>query len=251
MDADIALASDTVSELIVRAQDDALVLTSLMAKLNCASLAERALIPAFVFYFQMLYPFAWVNRRQRTTAAAAGGCMLVHGQALRDAGGIEVIRGQLIDDCALARLLKQRGPIWLGLTERAQSKRAYRSFGDIRRMIVRCAFTQLNLSVGWLACTTAAMIVVFVVPPVVALLGEGVARVLAALAWACMALAYQPMLRFYRLSPWRGLALPAIAGCYLMLTLDSAVQHMRGRGGQWKGRTAPEAGTSEVSRSGS
>ena len=207
-----------------------------MAKLHCESVVERALIPAFVFFFQMLYPFAWVNRPRRATAAAAGGCMLVHRQSLRKAGGIEAVRSELIDDCALARLLKKQGRIWIGLTGRVHSTRAYRSFGEIRRMIVRCAFTQLRFSTGLLAGATVAMFVVFVAPPVVALTDGGMARMLGVLAWACMVVAFQPTLRFYRVSPLWGLALPAIAAIYVVLTLDSAWLHLRGRGGEWKGR---------------
>jgi hopene-associated glycosyltransferase HpnB len=235
-DADIHHAADTLTDLVGRAIPGQLVLTSLMAKLNCESAVERALIPAFVFFFQMLYPFAWVNRPERATAAAAGGCMLVHRASLRRAGGVEAIRDELIDDCALARLLKNEGRIRIGLTGRVRSTRAYQSFGEIRRMIVRCAFTQLKFSPWRLAFATAAMIVVFVAPPVIAVTGSGMARMPAALAWACMAVAFQPTLRFYRGSPLWGLALPAIAAVYVALTLDSAWLHLRGRGGEWKGR---------------
>ncbi|MDQ2916450.1 MAG: glycosyltransferase [Pseudomonadota bacterium] len=235
-DADIHHAPDTLTDLVGRARAKRLVLTSLMAKLHCESVVERALIPAFVFFFQMLYPFAWVNRPRRATAAAAGGCMLVHRQSLRKAGGIEAVRSELIDDCALARLLKKQGRIWIGLTGRVHSTRAYRSFGEIRCMIVRCAFTQLRFSTGLLAGATVAMFVVFVAPPVVALTDGGMARMLGVLAWACMVVAFQPTLRFYRVSPLWGLALPAIAAIYVVLTLDSAWLHLRGRGGEWKGR---------------
>lgn len=245
-DADIRHAPDSVSALVARADREDLVLNSLLAKLHCVSLAERASIPAFVFFFQMLYPFAWVNRRTCATAAAAGGCMLVRGRALRQAGGIDAIRGELIDDCAMARLLKRHGAIRIALTERVHSMRSYRSFADIRRMVVRCAFTQLGLSVPALACTIAALLVVFVAPPIVAIVGSGTARGLAASAWVCMALAFQPTLRRYRLSPAWGIALPAIAAGYGWLTVDSALQHLRGRGGEWKGRVraraAPAAG---------
>jgi len=246
-DADIRHAPDSVRALVARADRDDLVLNSLMAKLHCVSLAERASIPAFVFFFQMLYPFAWVNRRTCATAAAAGGCMLVRRRALRQAGGIDAIRGELIDDCAMARLLKRHGAIRVALTERVHSMRSFRSFVDIRRMVVRCAFTQLGLSVPALVCTTAALLVVFVAPPIVAIVGSGTARGLAALAWMSMALAFQPTLRRYRLSPAWGIALPAIAAGYGWLTVDSALQHLRGRGGEWKGRVharaaAPDAG---------
>jgi len=242
-DADIRHAPDSVSGLVERADREALVLNSLMAKLHCASVAERASIPAFVFFFQMLYPFAWVNRRAHATAAAAGGCMLVHRQALRQAGGIDAIHGELIDDCAMARLLKRHGAIRIALTDRVQSVRSYPSFGDIRRMVVRCAFTQLGLSVPALACTIAALLVVFVAPPLVAIGGTGTARGLGALAWVCMALAFQPTLRLYRLSPAWGIALPAIAAGYVWLTVDSALQHLRGRGGEWKGRVRARGGS--------
>jgi hopene-associated glycosyltransferase HpnB len=240
-DADIRHAPDSVSALVAHADRDDLVLNSLMAKLHCASLAERASIPAFVFFFQMVYPFAWVNRRTRATAAAAGGCMLVRRHALRQAGGIDAIRGELIDDCALARLLKRHGAIRLALTDRVHSMRSYQSFGEIRRMIVRCAFTQLGLSVPALVCTIAALFVVFVAPPIVAIAGAGMSRGLAVLASACMALAFQPTLRLYRLSPAWGIAFPAIAAGYGWLTVDSALQHLRGRGGEWKGRVRARA----------
>jgi hopene-associated glycosyltransferase HpnB len=246
-DADIDYAEGTLTELVGRTVRDGLVLTSLMAKLRCQSLAERALIPAFIFYFQMLYPFAWVNRADRATAAAAGGCMLVQCEALQAAGGIAAIRGELIDDCALARLLKARGPIWLGLTERVHSVRANASFAEIRHMIARCAYAQLHFSPWQLAGATAAMSITFLVPPGVALFGSGVPQLLGALAWALMALAFQPTLRLYALAPWWGLALPAIAATYLACTLDSAYQHLRGRGGAWKGRVyhgAPARATS-------
>ena len=235
-DADIRHDVDTLTQLVLRAVRDRTVLTSLMAKLRCETLAERAMIPAFIFFFQMLYPFAWVNRADRRTAAAAGGCMLVHRQTLQAAGGIEAIRDELIDDCALARLLKRHGPIWLGLTERVRSLRTYRSLREIRRMITRSAYAQLGFSPWWLAFTTLAMAVTYLAPPALTLLGSGVSQFLGALAWAQMTLAFQPTLRLYRLAPWWGLALPAIAGLYLIFTLESAWQHVRGTGGEWKGR---------------
>ena len=235
-DADIRLADDTLTTLVRRAKRDRLVLTSLMAKLRCSSFAERATIPAFVFFFQMLYPFAWVNRSDRKAAAAAGGCMLVKRQPLQAAGGQEAIRGELIDDCALARLLKRHGPIWLGLSDRVHSARVYNSIGDVRRMIIRCAYAELRFSPWWLAATAVAMIVTFLAPPVLTLGGSGSAQILGALSWVLMALAMQPTLRFYGLSGWWGLALPAIAGTYLVFTVDSAWHQLRGRGGEWKGR---------------
>ena len=240
-DADIRHAVDTLANLVARARGERLVLTSLMAKLHCESAAERALVPAFIFFFRMLYPFAWVNRMHRATAAAAGGCMLVHRRSLQKVGGLASIRGELIDDCALARRLKREGPIWIGLTERVQSTRAYRSFGEVRRMIARCAYTQLRCSPAWLVLASAAMLVAFVAPPVIVVIGDRAGRILAVLAWMGMAVAFFPTLRFYRVSPWWGVALPAIAAAYLFCTLDSAWLHARGRGGEWKGRLRAHA----------
>ena len=235
-DADIVCAPDALRRLVARAQADGLVLTSLMAKLRCETLAERALIPAFVFFFQMLYPFNWVNRSDCEMAAAAGGCMLVRRDALRKAGGIDSISGALIDDCALARKLKSIGPIWLGLTERVRSLRAYPHVADIGRMVSRSAYDQLRYSPLLLAATIAALALTYLAPPFFALFGTGLSQALGALAWGAMALAFQPTLRFYRVSPLWGIALPAIAGAYMIFTLHSAYQHLRGRGGLWKGR---------------
>ena len=235
-DADIVHAPDSLSRLVARAEGSGLVLTSLMVKLRCVSLAERANIPAFIFFFQMLYPFSMVNRPTSEIAAAAGGCMLLRAETLRQAGGIECIRGALIDDCALAKTLKAHGPIWLGLTERVHSIRPYPRLGDIRRMVVRSAYAQLGYSPFVLLGTIAGMALVYLVPPLLAIFGTGLARLLGLVTWALMALAFLPTLRFYRLSALWGMALPLIALQYLIFTLDSAWQYVRGRGGSWKGR---------------
>jgi hopene-associated glycosyltransferase HpnB len=236
LDADIACAPDALKRLVRQAEADGLVLTSLMAKLRCETWAEHALIPAFVFFFQMLYPFTWVNRRSRETAAAAGGCMLVRRDALRSAGGIESIHNALIDDCALAKKLKSVGPIWLGLTEHVISLRAYPQVSDIRRMVSRSAYHQLRYSPTLLVGTTGGMALVYLAPPFLAAFGTGLGQILGALTWLAMALAFQPILRFYRVSRLWGIALPAIGCAYMVFTLDSAYQHLRGRGGLWKGR---------------
>jgi hopene-associated glycosyltransferase HpnB len=235
-DADIVHAPDSLRRLVARAECAHLVLSSLMVKLRCESFSERATIPAFVFFFQMLYPFAWVNRPQSSVAAAAGGCMLVRTDALRRAGGIEAIRGALIDDCALAKLLKAQGPIWLGLTERVRSLRAYPALADIRRMVVRSAYAQLGYSPLLLLATTAGMALTYLAPPLLTVFGGGIGRVIGLASWVLMTLAFLPTLRLYRLSPAWAVALPAIALLYLLFTFDSAYQHARGRGGSWKGR---------------
>ena len=234
-DADIEHAPDTLRSLVARAEAEGRVLVSLMARLRCESLAERALIPAFVFFFQLLYPFARVNR-PGPTAAAAGGCVLVRRDALARAGGIAAIRGALIDDCALGAALKREGPIWLGLTDRSRSIRAYGGFGEVAAMISRSAYAQLGYSAFRLIGTLAGLALVYLAPPLLTLAGPGPARALGLATWALMALSFQPMLRFYRRSPLWGLALPLIASFYTACTLISALDHHRGRGGMWKGR---------------
>jgi hopene-associated glycosyltransferase HpnB len=235
-DADIAYAPGALKGLVAQALSGRYVLTSLMAKLRCESLAERILIPAFIFFFQMLYPFAWANDPRRATAAAAGGCMLVRREALRQAGGMAAIRSALIDDCALAKTLKAHGPIWIGLTQRVHSVRAYPALEDIRRMVARTAYAQLRYSPLLLAGTVLGLTVTYLAPALFAVFAGGTARLLAVAAWVAMAAAFQPTLRFYRVSMLWGLALPAIAAIYMAFTLDSAYQHARGRGGMWKGR---------------
>ena len=235
-DADIVHDPDTLRWLVAHAEANGLVLASLTARWRCENLAERVHIPAFIFFFQMLYPFAWVNRPDHPMAGAAGGCMLVRADALRAAGGIEIIRDALIDDCALARELKKQGPIWLGLTDRSRSIRPYASWDDIRRMVARSAYAQLRYSPLVLTGCIVGMALTYLVPPFMALFASGWGQVLGIAAWALMALAFQPTLRFYRLSPLWGVALPAISFLFMLYTLDSAYQFAVGKGGSWKGR---------------
>jgi len=240
-DADIMHAPDSLSSLMTRACASGTVLTSLMARLRCVTLAERSHVPAFVYFFAMLFPFRWVNRPDTGTAAAAGGCMLVRADALRQIGGIASVRNALIDDCALARKLKTVGPVWLGLTERVRSLRPYAGLAEVRQMIARSAYAQLGYSPWLLAATTAGMALVFLAPPPFALFAGGFARWLGLAAWLLMALSFQPTLRFYRLSPLWGIALPGIALLYILYTFDSAWRHLRRRGGEWKGRVHANA----------
>jgi len=235
-DADIVHAPDTVSMLVRKSLRGGLVLASLMARLRCISPAERIHVPAFVYFFQMLFPFSWVERRDGATAAAAGGCMLVRADALRRAGGIGAIRNALIDDCALASRLKTIGPIWLGLTDRAVSIRPYETFAAVRDMISRSAYAQLRYSPALLAATIAAMLLTFAAPPALAVLASGWPGYVGAVLWLAMAASFVPTLRFYRLSPLWGFAMPAIALLYMCYTLHSALRHIRRRGGRWKGR---------------
>ena len=235
-DADIVYEADAVASLVARAREGRLALTSLMAKLRCESFAERAFVPAFIFFFQMLYPFAWANDSRRATAAAAGGCMLVRADALRVSGGLGAIRDALIDDCALAKLLKSHYAISIALTERVQSIRAYPAVADIHRMVSRTAYAQLRYSPLLLAGTVIGLALTYLAPVALAIFADGVPQFIGLFAWLLMALAFRPTLRFYRMSWLWAPALPAIVVVYMAFTLDSAYQHARGRGGMWKGR---------------
>jgi len=240
-DADIVHAPDTLAWLVKHARAGGFVLTSLMAKLRCESLAERTHVPAFIYFFQMLFPFSWVSKPDASTAAAAGGCMLVRADALENAGGIASIRNALIDDCSLAQKLKKVGPVWLGLTDRSRSIRPYDTLADVRRMIARSAYAQLRYSPLLLAATIVMMVLTFIAPPLLAIFATGLTRYLGIVVWLAMTISYIPTLRFYRLSPLWSLALPGIAALYLYYTIISAYDHMRGRGGQWKGRIHADA----------
>jgi hopene-associated glycosyltransferase HpnB len=235
-DADIVHAPDSVSWLVARAEQGGTVLTSFMAKLRCESLAERSHVPAFIYFFEMLYPFAWVRDPKSSTAAAAGGCVLLKAQALHAAGGIDSIRNALIDDCSLARQMKRVGPIWLGLTDRVRSIRPYDTLADVRQMISRSAYAQLDFSVLMLIGCIAGLALTFFTAPLLAIFAEGPARWIGLAVWAAMALSFVPTLRFYRLSPLWAIALPGIAALYALYTIDSAWRHWRKRGGEWKGR---------------
>jgi hopene-associated glycosyltransferase HpnB len=199
-------------------------------------LAERALIPAYIFYFQKLYPFSWVSDPANRTAGAAGGCMLVDRATLDAIGGIAAIRDQLIDDCALGKAIKAKGPISLALADGVASLRGYPRWADVWMLIARSAFTQLGFSAAMLLVATAMMLATYVLPPALVLFAEGPACLLGAVAFVMMAIAYQPTLRYHRLSALWALALPLVASFYTAATIDSALRYWSGRGGQWKGR---------------
>ena len=235
-DADIVHAPDSITSLVARAKADKLDLVSIMARLRCSSLAERALIPAFVFFFFMLYPPEWVSSPTHKTAAAAGGCILVRAEALAKIGGVAAIRNELIDDCALARAMKCNGGVWLGAAENTYSTRGYDGFGGVGRMISRTAFYQLRHS-GWLLLATVlGMTTTYLAPPVLVFFG-GWAAILGAAVWLLMSVAFWPTLRFYSRSPLWAPLLPAIALFYTGATIHSAVRYWLGHGGEWKGRS--------------
>lgn len=241
-DADIAHRPDSLAALVRAAEAHRLDLVSQMARLRVRTGWERLVVPAFVYFFALLYPFRWSNRPASRTAAAAGGCSLVRRAALERAGGVAAIRGAVIDDVALARVLKRSGArTFLGLADRVESIRPYPTLGSLWRMVSRSAYAQLRHSVLLLAGTVLGLAVVFLAPPVTTVVG-GVtgsypAAALGAAGWLLMAATYVPMLRYYRQPAVAALLLPFTATLYLAMTVDSAVQHYRGRGAAWKGRT--------------
>ncbi len=241
-DADIVHDPAHVATLVAKLEASRLDLVSEMVELNCASTAERALVPAFVFFFQLLYPFAWVNSPAGKCAAAAGGTILIRRAALDRIGGIASLRGALIDDVALATAVKRGGPIWLGHSQFARSIRPYPSPGDVWRMVARTAYVQLRLSPLILVGTVAGLAIVWLAPPLLAVFGTGLSRGLGIAAWAGSAASYLPTLRRFHQSPLWALALPAIAVFYMAATIGSAVDHHRGRGVVWKRRAYREAG---------
>jgi len=255
-DADIEHPTTTLRQLVIKAERENLSLASLMVRLRCVTFWEHILIPAFVFFFQKLYPFTWVNDPHKPVAAAAGGCILIRRNVLEEIGGLQVIRQTLIDDCALAKAVKckvaaqaetDNSPhpgtrrIWLGLSDSTHSLRPYPTLASIWNMVARTAFTQLEYSPVLLLVTLAAMTLIYLVPPIGAILGTIAGRwdiaAIGTLTWLLMSRLYWPMVRFYRCSSVLALCLPAIALLYTLMTADSALRHWQGRGGAWKGRT--------------
>jgi len=271
-DADIEHDSVNLLHLVNKAIQQDLDMVSLMVRLRCESFWEQLLIPAFVFFFQKLYPFRWVNNPTHPTAAAAGGCILIRWETLEQIGGIQAIRQALIDDCALAQAVKgvrgqesesiqnskfkiqnsptpnslthPSGKIWLGLSDRTRSLRPYPSLETIWSMVARTAFTQLGYNPLLLIGTLIGMTLVYLVPLLGFILGvaigNGMLAILGLAGWLLMSLAYYPTVRFYNCSLMFAFCLPAIAFLYTLMTLDSALQHWRGQGGSWKGRVYPQ-----------
>ena len=235
-DADILHQPQHLATLVARAERGDLDMVSEMVELACESWAERALVPAFVFFFQVLYPFDWVNDSLRPTAAAAGGTILIRTHALDRIGGVEAVRGALIDDVALAAAVKRGGRIWLGHSVLARSARPYPGISDIWRMVARTAYVQLRFSPVILLATTFGMALVWLLPPWSALLGTGLVRWLGLAGWAMLTGSYLPTLRRFRRSYFWAPFLPLVAGFYMAATIGSAVNHHLGRGVAWKGR---------------
>jgi hopene-associated glycosyltransferase HpnB len=242
-DADVAHGTDTLRRLVERAEREKLDLASLMVLLQAKTLPERALIPAFLYFFLMLYPPGWIADEELGTAGAAGGCILLRRAALARIGGLAAIRGEVIDDCALAKAVKTSGgKVWMGLTRKSESLRAYDSFGEIRDLIARTAFTQLRYSAPLLVGTLAGMFLTYVAPVALLFARDSTSRTLGVVAWLLMTLSFLPTVRFYRLSfVWAPL-LPLTAVFYTYTTWLSAVRHWMGKGGLWKGRAQAPRG---------
>ncbi|OKJ05258.1 glycosyltransferase [Kitasatospora sp. CB01950] len=244
-DADIAHRPGSLRELVAAGEAHGLDLVSQMARLRVASGWERLIVPAFVYFFAQLYPFRRSNRPACRTAAAAGGCSLVRRRALARAGGVAAIRGAVIDDVSLARAVKRTGGrTWLGLADRVDSVRPYPGLAPLWRMVSRSAYAQLRYSPPLLLGTVVGLALVYLVPPVAAvtgaLAGDLRTAVTGLAAWALMAGTYTPMLRYYGRPPAEAPLLPFTALLYLLMTVDSAGRHWRGRGAAWKGRTYPD-----------
>lgn len=243
-DADIVHPYDSLSALVRAAGEHQLDLVSQMARLRVRTGWERLVVPAFVYFFALLYPFRWSNRPGARTAAAAGGCVLVRREALERAGGIDAVRGAIIDDVALARAVKRAGGrTFLGLAERIESVRPYPDLASLWRMVSRSAYAQLRHSLLLLAGTVLGLAVVFLAPPLSTVVGAATGDlpvlVTGLAGWLLMAATFVPILRYYRQPVVGALALPFTATLYLAMTVDSALRHYRGRGGAWKGRIYP------------
>ncbi len=236
-DADIRHSRESIATLVGIADRGGYDLASFMVKLHCRSLSEKLLIPAFVFFFFMLYPPEWIRNPRRKIAGAAGGCILIRPEALVRAGGLAAIRGEMIDDCALAKTVKRSGgKVWLALTPDTDSLRAYKSLGEIESMIARNAFNQLRHSMWLLAGAIVGLLLLYLLPLALLFCGSRTLVLLGAATYLLMWVAYLPMVRFYGLNVAWALTLPFSAAFYMAATLHSAVMYWSGRGGEWKGR---------------
>ena len=240
-DADIEHETKSVRNLVSKAESDNLGLVSEMVLLNCTSLWEKLLIPAFVYFFQKLYPFPQINDPDHQLAGAAGGCMLVRREDLVAAGGIERIKDRVIDDCSLAAIIKPIRPIWLGLSEHTKSIRPYNNLSSIWGMVTRTAYVQLRFNPLMLIGTVLSMVLIYLLPIAGLILGALTTDVqlmlISGSAWIAMWWTILPTLDLYDRSSVWGLLLPVSGFLFTLMTLDSARRYYQGQGGAWKGRT--------------
>jgi hopene-associated glycosyltransferase HpnB len=238
LDADIEVQPGIIPELRKTIKEKDVQLISLMAVLRMKTFWEKLLMPAFIYFFKLLYPFRLSNSSSSKVAAAAGGCILLETSVLNDMGGFDILRGELIDDCALARRVKSSGwRIWMGLSHSVRSLRPYISLGTIWNMVARTAFTQLRYSKFALFFCTVIMLASFGLPVIGLLLPPISVKLLSTFSLTSMMLSYLPTLRFYGISGWWAIAMPLIGLLYLAMTWTSAVKHWLGKTAHWKGRT--------------
>jgi len=243
LDADIELTPGCLAALLDKARDEQRALVSVMASLRMQSFWERLLLPAFVYFFRILYPFALANRPRSRVAAAAGGCVLLERRVLDSIGGFGAIRDALIDDCALAAASKRAGfSTWIGLSRSVRSLRPYDGLGSIWHMVARNAFIQLRSSWVLLLSCSALLVTAYWLPMAALAFPDPTARLTGAGALLAMLIGYLPILRFYRLSPLWALTLPLIGTLYLLMTWSSALRALRGVRSQWKGRVYDDHG---------
>jgi len=237
LDADIETLPGILGGLRIAMKEKNVQMISLMASLRMETFWERLLMPAFIFFFKLLYPFRLSNNPLSGVAAAAGGCILLETRPLAQIGGFKALRGELIDDCALARRIKARGnKTWIGLTHSVRSIRPYDDLGTIWNMVARTAFTQLHYSGFLLALCTVVMALSFLMPMLGPIIPGGTARLLCLMGFIVMMLVYLPTLKFYERSGWWALTMPLIGALYLAMTWTSAIRYWQGKGSQWKGR---------------
>jgi hopene-associated glycosyltransferase HpnB len=247
-DADIQHNPNNLTALIYKAETEKLALVSSMVKLKCESFWEKLLIPAFIYFFQKLYPFSWVNNINKKMSAAAGGCILIRRDILESIGGISCVKNALIDDCSLAQYVKNylqnnqtkyKG-IWLGLDENTISLRSYNSLKPIWDMVARTAYTQLNYSFLLLIGTVLAMTLIYLIPPLTIVIGIILHNtpifLISLLTYLLITVSYFPTIKLYNCALIYSFTLPAIAFLYTLMTIDSAIKHWQGKGGAWKGR---------------
>ena len=240
-DADIVHPSYNLERLVKKAEVENLQLVSLMVLLKCSNFWEKLMIPAFVFFFQMLYPFAWVNNPRGKTAGAAGGCLLLRRQALENIGGLSTISSNIIDDCALGKAIKNTGPIWIGLSDKVKSIRDYNSFSKIHDMVIRSAFEQLNNSLVLLFFAVSGMIILFILPPLAFvlgfLLGDQVTGLLGLCSWLIVSIIYMPTQKLYGRPIWETFCLPVATVLYGLITINSARYYLSKKSIKWRGRS--------------
>lgn len=238
LDADIELGSKMALSLLAKLKNDDLDSVSVMANLFMGSLAEKLLLPAFIYFFKLIYPFRLANDPRSTCAAAAGGCVLLKTQRLREIGGFAALKDAIIDDCTLAKKIKERGArIWVGLSNDVRAVRPYDTLANIWNMVARTAYTQLRYSKILITICSILMIVGYVIPVLSLAIGDTTGKVLGIAALLLMWASYLPTVVYYSLPKWWVVTLPVAAILFLLMTWTSAYRYLRGERSRWKNRS--------------